>query len=131
MTACAFAFISCSTLQKKEVFSKLEKIVEDNYGGDQKRSNCMKKHLKDKKKHLNLANNVSSLYSNEEFENFMTPYIDVALKECTAYSWFIFFISAMAILALICLSIFVVDCVYKKSKGEEPRKDEKDKELAV
>ena len=84
----------------------------------------MKKHLKDKKKHLNLANNVSSFYSNEEFENFMTPAIDVALKECTAYSWFIFFISAMTILALICLSIFVVDCVCKKMKGKEPQKEE-------
>jgi hypothetical protein len=124
---CAAAFVQCSGFYKKtELYSKLDSLVNDTYGGDQKRSKCMQKHLRDKLKHPLLAVNVSNTLEKEEFDLHMQPYIDVAVKDCTAYSWFIFFISAMAILVLICLSIYVVDCICTKVKGEEPEKEEKE-----
>lgn len=123
---CTFAFVQCNTSYKKaEVFGLLEQIVETKYGGDQKRSKCMMKHLKDKTKHKNLAINVSSTINEDEFEVLMKPAIDVAVIDCTAYSWFIFFISAISLLALICLSIFMIDCICNKVKVKEPEVQEK------
>jgi hypothetical protein len=124
---CAAAFVQCNAVySKKEFLFKLDGIVNDTYGGDQRRSKCMQKHLRDKTKHLNLWVNVSNTLENEDLRQYAQPNIDVAVKDCTAYSWFIFFISAMAVLVLICLSIYVVDCICTKVKGEEPEKDEKE-----
>lgn len=129
---CAFALVHCNGFYKKnDLWPKLDEVVNNTYGGDQKRSNCIKNHLRNKDKHPLLAVNVTDTLEGDELKDHMSQYIVVAEKDCTAYSWFIFFISAMAILALICLSIYLFDCICKKVKGEEAEKDEKEKEPSL
>lgn len=128
--ACAFALVQSEEFyKKKELSLRLDVLINDTYGGDQKRSSCMKKHLQDKKKYPKILE-VPNHLEGENLTEFLKEFIEVELKECTAYSWFYFFISAMALLSLICLSIYVVDCVCTKMKGEQP-KNEKEKSPSV
>lgn len=121
---CAFGFIQCEvTLSKSEVLYKLDEIVQENYGLDHKRASCMKQHLREKQKHKMLPLNISSSIKQDEFAASMKPAIDVAVYDCTAYSWFIFFISAISVLALICLSIYMVHCICLNKPGKEPMKE--------
>jgi hypothetical protein len=108
---CTFALVQCNTPYKKaEVFEVLEQIVEHKYGGDQKRSKCMMKHMKDKTKHKNLAVNVSRTLETEEFEALMKPFIDVALYDCTGKSFtnfqFLFHPNNLFLCSLLLVHIF-------------------------